>query len=29
MKKPLILANQRLFALLVVMGGVEPPTYGL
>ena len=28
-KKPPTLANQRLFLKLVVMGGIEPPTYGL
>jgi hypothetical protein len=29
MKKPLTLANQRLFAFLVVMGRIELPTCGL
>lgn len=29
MKKPLNLAAQRLLEDVVVMGGIEPPTYGL
>ncbi len=28
-KKPLTLSDQRLAELVVVMGGIEPPTYGL